>query len=86
VGAEGDHAIAEPIGALFGSDMMSEAALSAVFAQPVVDGSRARAELGYAPRSSAETIRDLVAYYVGAGIVERATKESPTGMGRVLPV
>lgn len=61
--------LAERIGALFGSDVMSKAALGALFAQPMVDGSKARAELGYAPRSSAETIRDLIAYYVRTGIL-----------------
>jgi len=77
--------IAEPIGALFGSDSMSAAALGAIFAQPVVDGSRARAELGYAPRSAAETIRDLVAYYVGAGILGRVTKVTYSAGARCRP-
>ncbi|MGZ4552240.1 MAG: NAD-dependent epimerase/dehydratase family protein [Mycobacteriaceae bacterium] len=63
--------IAEPIGSLFGSDVMSESALGAIFAQPVVDSSKARTELGYTPRSSEETIRDLVAYYVRAGLLDR---------------
>jgi dihydroflavonol-4-reductase len=63
--------IAEPIGSLFGSDVMSESALGAIFAQPVVDSSKARTELGYKPRSSEETIRDLVAYYVRAGLLDR---------------
>lgn len=55
--------VAEPIGALFGSDVMSEAALGAIFAQPVVDGLKARRELGYQPRPAEETVRDLVGLF-----------------------
>ncbi len=61
--------VAEPIAHRLGSDVMSEAALGAIFAQPEVDSSKARTELGYQPRSSEETIRDLVAYYVRAGLL-----------------
>ena len=63
--------IAEPIASRFGSDVMSEAALGALFAQPTVDGSKARKELDYDPRPAEETIRDLVAYFVQAGILDR---------------
>jgi len=63
--------IAEPIAHRLGSDVMSEAALGAIFAQPEVDNTKARTELSYVPRSSEETIRDLVAYYVRAGVLAR---------------
>ncbi len=53
--------IAEPIASLLGSDVMSQAALGAIFAQPEVDTTKARTELGYQPRPREETIRDLVA-------------------------
>ena len=61
--------IAEPIAHRLGSDVMSEAALGAIFAQPEVDATKARTELGYSPRPSEETIRDLVAYYVRARVL-----------------
>lgn len=52
--------IAEPIGHLFGSDVVSRAALGALFAQPTVSADKARNELGYTSRPPEETIRDLV--------------------------
>lgn len=63
--------ILEPIGAKLGSDVLSKAAMSAVLAAPPVDGSKARAELGYQPRPAEETIRDLIAFYVDSGQFER---------------
>lgn len=59
--------IAEPIASRLGSDVMSEAALGAILAQPYVDGSKARAELGYQPRPSEDTIREVVAHLVLTG-------------------
>lgn len=64
--------IAERIGRRFGSDVISEGAIAAAAAAPRVDHSRAAAELGYAPRPAAETIRDLVAFFVGSGGLQRA--------------
>ncbi|TSD94654.1 NAD-dependent epimerase/dehydratase family protein [Skermania sp. ID1734] len=63
--------IAEPIGRRFGSDVVSRAALGALLAAPIVDGSKARAELGYRPRSTTETVRDLVAFFVTSGQLTR---------------
>ncbi|MFI6866425.1 NAD-dependent epimerase/dehydratase family protein [Nocardia sp. NPDC050406] len=54
--------VLEPVGKLFGSDVLSKAALGALISAPVVDGTKARTELGYQPRSTEETVRDLVAF------------------------
>ncbi|MCX4091172.1 NAD-dependent epimerase/dehydratase family protein [Nocardia sp. alder85J] len=57
--------VLEPIGKLFGSDRVSRAAMGALLAAPEVDGAKARAELGYRPRPTADTVRDLIAFYNG---------------------
>lgn len=59
--------IAEPIGTRFGTDVLSKSAMGALLAAPVVDGAKARAELGYSPRPAAQTIRDLIGFYVASG-------------------
>ncbi|NLE78078.1 MAG: NAD-dependent epimerase/dehydratase family protein [Rhodococcus sp.] len=59
--------ILEPIGTKLGSDVLSKSAMSAILAAPEIDGSKARAELGYAPRPAEETIRDLIAFLVSSG-------------------
>lgn len=56
--------IAEPIAARLGSDVMSHAALGALLSKPHVDGTKAREELGYAPRPAQETIKDLVSFFI----------------------
>lgn len=56
--------LAEPIAAKFGSDVVSEAALGSLFAQPEVDGSKAAAELGYTPRPAEQTVRDLISFLI----------------------
>jgi dihydroflavonol-4-reductase len=66
--------IAEPIGARFGSDVVSKAAMGALLAAPIVDGTKARVELGYSPRPAADTIRDLVAFFVTSGQLERKSR------------
>lgn len=63
--------IAEPIGRRFGSDVVSRAAMGALLAAPFVDGSKARAELGYQSRPMPETVRDLVAFLVSSGQLSR---------------
>ncbi|GAB09427.1 putative NAD-dependent epimerase/dehydratase family protein [Gordonia araii NBRC 100433] len=55
-------AAAEPLGHLFGSDLVSRASISAIQAAPSVDCTKARAELGYAPRPSSQTVSDLVSF------------------------
>ena len=52
--------LAEPIAAMAGSDIMSEAALGSLFAQPDVTGAKARKELGYTSRPASETIHDFI--------------------------
>ncbi|QNG17537.1 NAD-dependent epimerase/dehydratase family protein [Rhodococcus triatomae] len=59
--------VVEPIGARFGSDVLSRAAMAALLAAPVVDGTKARSELGFSPRPADETIRDLIAFLVTSG-------------------
>jgi dihydroflavonol-4-reductase len=64
--------VAEPIGKMFGSDVLSRASLGAMLHSPVVDRTKAGAELGYAPRSSADTIADLVDFFCDSGQIPRA--------------
>ncbi|MFE9576457.1 NAD-dependent epimerase/dehydratase family protein [Nocardia sp. NPDC006044] len=52
-----------PIGKLLKSDIVSKAALGALISAPVVDHGKAGRELGYQPRSTDETVRDLVAFF-----------------------
>lgn len=54
--------IAEPISQALGSDLVSRASIAALIAQPTVDITKARTELGYEPRPSDETLADLVAF------------------------
>lgn len=63
--------IAEPIGAMLGSDVVSKAALNALLASPTVDHSKARRELGYAPRSMEESAKDFVTFLVESGQLSR---------------
>lgn len=62
-------AVAEPLGHLFGSDLVSRASIGALQAAPLVDSGKARTELGYAPRPSSETIADFVDFVVGGAPV-----------------
>ncbi|MFC9895913.1 NAD-dependent epimerase/dehydratase family protein [Nocardia sp. NPDC127579] len=55
--------VLEPIGKLIGSEVLSKAALGAIVSAPLVDHGKATAELGYQPRSTEETVRDLVAFF-----------------------
>ncbi|MCM6774720.1 NAD-dependent epimerase/dehydratase family protein [Nocardia sp. CDC159] len=57
--------VIEPIAKLFGSDKVSRAAMGALLSAPQVDGAKARGELGYLPRPTERTVRDLVAFYRG---------------------
>ena len=68
--------LVEPIGRLLRSDLVTEASLGAVRSQPIVDGSKAATELGYAPRPSDETIRDLIAFFVTSGQLSRRKKKT----------
>ena len=59
--------VLEPINARLGSDVLSKAALGPLFASPLVDISKARNELGYAPRSMATTATELVRFFAESG-------------------
>ena len=63
--------VAEPICKAFGSDVLSKAALGALASQPAVDGTKARTELGYAPRPIATTMSDLADFFVSTGQLQR---------------
>jgi len=60
----------DPIARLFGSDAMTPMALETLNASPVVDGSKARDELGYDPRPTEETVEDLVAFFAEHGLLD----------------
>ncbi|MBU3065111.1 NAD-dependent epimerase/dehydratase family protein [Nocardia sp. NEAU-G5] len=64
--------VLEPIGKLFGSDRISKAAMGALISAPVVDSAKATSELGYQPRPTADTVRDLVAFYNGEPLAPKA--------------
>ncbi len=63
--------LAQPISEAFGSDVLSAGSVQALLTAVRVDGSKARDELGYRPRPFAQTVRDMVAYLVQAGVLER---------------
>lgn len=63
--------VAEPICSLFGSDLVSKASLGSLAAQPEVDGTKARTELGYAPRPVATTMREYADFLVADGQLQR---------------
>lgn len=63
--------IAERVLRRFGSDVISAGAIAAAAAAPIVDGSKAAKELGYAPRPAEDSIRDLVAFFVRTGLMQR---------------
>ena len=52
--------LGERVGRRFGSDAITKASVSTLVENPVVDGSKAARELGYAPRSLEDTIDDLI--------------------------
>ncbi|MFL6158815.1 MAG: NAD-dependent epimerase/dehydratase family protein [Marmoricola sp.] len=61
----------DPVARLFGSESFAPAALENLVMSPVVDRTKAGAELGYEPRPTEETLRDLVAFFVSAGLLDR---------------
>lgn len=52
-----------PIGKLLDTDIVSKAALGALVSAPLVDHGKAERELGYRPRPTGETVRDLVTFF-----------------------
>lgn len=70
--------IAEPISKRFGSDMVSRAAMGSLLAAPMVNGTKARSELGYTPRPAGDTIRDVVEFFRASGKLDtRRQKPRP---------
>ncbi|MEU4315369.1 NAD-dependent epimerase/dehydratase family protein [Nocardia sp. NPDC024068] len=55
--------VMEPIGKRLGTDIVSKAALGALVSAPLVDRAKATRELGYQPRPTDDTVRDLVAFF-----------------------
>jgi dihydroflavonol-4-reductase len=62
----------DPIAQRFGSDQFAAAALENLTMSPRVDGSKAAAELGYVPRPTEQTVRDLVGFFRDNGLVRSA--------------
>lgn len=54
-----------------GSDLVTDASIAALTWSPVVDHGKAERELGFRARSSEQTIRDLVAWFVRQGLLDR---------------
>lgn len=61
----------DPIARRFGSDSFAPAALENISMSPVVDRTKAGAELGYDPRPTTDTIRDLVTFFTENGMLRR---------------
>ena len=59
----------DPVARRFGSESFAPAALENIAMSPVVDRTKAGAELGYEPRPVEETIGDLVAFFAAAGLL-----------------
>ncbi len=62
--------LVDPIARRFGSESFAPAALENVSMSPVVDRTKAGAELGYEPRPVEETIRDLITFFVAEGLLD----------------
>lgn len=75
--------VIEPISHFLGSDLVSRASISALEAQPTVDITKARRQLGYRPRTSADTLDDLVSFLAESGRIGSA---KPTSGHRFEPV
>lgn len=59
----------DPIARRFGSESFAPAALENITMSPVVDRSKAGAELGYEPRPTEDTLRDLVEFFADSGML-----------------
>ncbi len=73
--------IAEPISKRFGSDMVSRAAMGSLLAAPMVNGTKARSELGYTPRPAGDTIRDVVEFIRASGKLD-TRRQKPRARSR----
>lgn len=63
--------LVDPIARRLGSESFAPAALENLTMSPIVDRTKAGAELGYEPRPVAETVRDLVGFFVAEGLLAR---------------
>ena len=61
--------LVNPIAQRLGSESFAPAALENIAMSPVVDRTKAGAELGYEPRPVEETITDLVAFFAAEGLL-----------------
>ncbi|WP_054811753.1 NAD-dependent epimerase/dehydratase family protein [Nocardia arizonensis] len=61
-----------PIGRMLGTDIVSKAALGALVSAPIVDHGKAERELGYQPRPTDETVRDLVRFFADPQLFVRS--------------
>ncbi|MEV0292463.1 NAD-dependent epimerase/dehydratase family protein [Nocardia sp. NPDC050710] len=55
--------VLQPIGKMLRTDILSRATLGALISAPIVDHAKAERELGYQPRSTDDTVRDLVEFF-----------------------
>ena len=60
----------DPVARRFGSESFAPAALENIAMSPVVDRTKAGAELGYEPRPVEQTISDLVAFFAAEGLLQ----------------
>lgn len=60
----------DPITRRFGSESFAPAALENLAMSPVVDRTKASTELGYDPRPTEETIKDLIDFFAAEGLLE----------------
>lgn len=59
----------DPISRRFGSESFAPAAMENISMAPIVDRTKAGAELGYMPRSTEDSIRDLVDFFTAEGLL-----------------
>ncbi len=62
----------DPISRRFGSESFAPAALENLVMSPIVDRTKAGTELGYGPRPTEETIKDLVDFFTAEGLLGAA--------------
>lgn len=63
--------LVDPVARRFGSESFAPAALENIVMSPVVDRTKAGAELGYEPRPTQETVADLVQFFRESGMLLR---------------
>lgn len=61
--------LVDPITRRFGSESFAPAAMENIALAPIVDRTKAGAELGYQPRPTEQSLRDLVDFFATAGLL-----------------